>query len=140
MQKWKDLVDGKNEWRGLRYTVGQNKISLIAYYVFFYFLGEDYKSYSTTGIQVSESENATTSVPNDKQAKAWNTFVTMYCGNLQSLKSPEFFNNWNGSGLMWGGGTLNKNNVTLYQFLTENNGVYDVSKFNSERVVNIYGL
>ena len=37
IQKWVDLVDGKDDWKGLRYTIGTKKISLIAYYVFFYY-------------------------------------------------------------------------------------------------------
>lgn len=140
LQKWKDLVDGKNGWRGLKYTVGVNKISMIAYYVFFYFLGEDYKSYTTTGVQSPNVENSETVYPNSKQAKAWNTFVRMYNGDMIRGGRPTFFSNWNGEGMMWAGGTLNRNEVTLYQFLSENNEVYDITKFNFEYTVNSFGL
>ena len=43
IQKWVDLVDGVDDWKGLRYTIGTKKISLIAYYVFFYYLGTDFQ-------------------------------------------------------------------------------------------------
>jgi hypothetical protein len=52
IQKWVDLVDGKDDWKGLRYTIGTKKISLIAYYVFFCYLGMDFQTYSTTGMQI----------------------------------------------------------------------------------------
>ena len=43
LQKWIDLVDGKEDWKGLRYSIGTKKISLIAYYVFFYYLEMDFQ-------------------------------------------------------------------------------------------------
>lgn len=140
VQKWVDFVDGKEEWRGLRYTYGSNKISLISYYVFFYYLKEDWQQYNTTGIQVPRSENAETVTPNDKLCKAWNTFVKMYNGNMQPVGRPVFFTNWNGTGLMWGAGTLNKNEMSLYQFMQLNSDIYDTSKFNYEYLINPYNL
>lgn len=142
MQKWVDLVDGKDEWRGLRYTYGTNKVSLIAYYVFFYYLSEDFKIYNTTGLQVPQSENAINSTPNDKTSKAWNTFVRMYNGvNLSryGVPQPTFFTNWNGTGMMWGN-SINQNEITLYEFMSKNSNVYDTGKFTFYPVINSFGL
>lgn len=140
LQKWIDLVDGKEEWMGLRYTYGSNKISLISYYVYFYYLKDDWKQYNTTGIQVAKSENAESIQPNDNQVKAWNTFVKMYNGLINGYGRPIFFHNWNGTGLMWGTGNVNKNDVSLYDFMQKNNDVYDTSKFNFEYIINPYNL
>jgi len=139
-QKWIDLVDGavEYEWRGLRYTVGATKVSLIAYYVYFYFLGEDWKTYTTTGIQVPESANSETVVPFDKQAKAWNTFVKMYNQSYYS-NQPGFFSNWNGLGMRWLGNNQS-NEVDLYSYLQKRSDIYDVSKFKSKSIVNPNGL
>lgn len=142
LQKWVDLVDGKDEWRGLRYTYGTNKISLIAYYVFYFYLTEDFKTYNTTGIQVSQSENAISAAPNDKTAKAWNEFVRMYNGfdiGRYGTNMPTFFNNWNGTGMMWAGNNK-QNQISLYDFMTKNNDIYDTGKFTLYPVINSFGL
>ena len=85
IQKWVDLVDGKDDWKGLRYSIGSKKISLIAYYVFFYYLGMDFQTYSTTGMQIPKSENSTSNNASIKQVSVWNKFVEMYMGNRLSL-------------------------------------------------------
>lgn len=139
LQKWVDLVDGKEQWRGLRYTIGTSKISLIAYYVFFHYLGNDWKSYSTTGIQMANAENSNTSAPNDKQVAAWNKFVLMYNSDVSPVFRPTFFQNWNGTGMMWGGNPIG-NDVSLYKFLTDNNTVYDTSFFIYQHPLNPLGL
>jgi len=139
IEKWVDLVDGFEEWRGLRYTVGATKVSLIAYYVFFYYLGDDWKVYTTTGVQVPDAANSVAAVPFDKQAKAWNTFVKMYNSIHNGINSPAFFSNWNGTGMMWLGGG-NGNEVDLYSYLQKRNDIYDTSKFQYQSFVNPNGL
>lgn len=139
LQKWVDFVDGKNQWKGLRYTIGTNKISLIAYYVFFHYLGNDWKKYNTTGVQMPNAENSNTSAPNDKQAAAWNRFVQMYNSDIAPVYNPVYFHNWNGRGIMWGGNTYG-NEVSLYKFMQDNSTVYDLSFFKYEYPVNALGI
>lgn len=142
LQKWKDLVDGLEfdgkKWNGLRYTIGTKKISLIAFYVFFYYLKEDYSTYSTTGIQVAKSENAVSQLPNEKQASAWNKFVNMYNGNNLATRNYNFSSNWNGKMLRWNNGE--RNEVSLYDFLSAKSDVYDLSFFNHYGIINSMNL
>lgn len=142
LQKWKDLVDGAEfdgkKWNGLRYTIGTKKISLIAFYVFFYYLKEDYSTYSTTGIQVAKSENAVSQLPNEKQASAWNKFVNMYNGNNIANRNYNFSSNWNGKMLRWNNGE--RNEVSLYDFLSAKSDVYDLSFFNHYGIINSMNL
>lgn len=139
LQKWKDLVDGKNDWKGLRYEVSGKKYSLIAYYVYFYFLGEDATYYSGTGVQAPEAANSESVLPNPKQVKAWNMFVRMYGSNV-SYNRPTFFNNWNGTGMTWLGNNPDANSITLYDFMTKNSDVYNTSFFRAYTPLNNYGL
>jgi hypothetical protein len=138
LQKWKDLVDGVDNWRGLRYTVGTKKVSIIAFYVFFYYLKEDFSTYSTTGINVAKSENAQSQLPNEKQVSAWNSFVKMYQGDSFNRLNYSVSSNWNGTMLRWSG--QNGNAVSLYEFMFKNSDVYDTSFFINQSVINTYNL
>ena len=139
LQKWKNLVDGvtyasgTKKWNGLRYTIGTKKISLIADYVFFHYLGADYKTYNTPGIQIAKSENAINQTPNASQAKAWNRFAMRYGYNNIGHVDYGFFRNWNGQGLRWG--ALNSNEITLYRFMTDNSDDYDTSFFTPQGLI-----
>jgi len=138
LQKWKDLVDGKDDWRGLRYTIGGKKVSLIAYYVFFYYLANDYRTYTTTGMQIAKSENATTQDPSIKQVSIWNKFIKMYIGSMM-LNKVQFTDNWNGIAMSFNGINLS-NEVSLYDYLTKNKAVYDITYFQPKTVINHFGL
>lgn len=138
MQKWVDFVDGKvsDNWKGLRYTVGTTKHSLMAYYVFFYYLGEDYSRYTTTGMVMPQVANSTVLHPNDKQVKVWNQFLMQYGGYRNGNVGYSFFENWNGMGMMWNGSDNRNNEVTLYDFMQKNTDVYDNSFFTYQRPLN----
>lgn len=138
LQKWKDLVDGLEEWKGLRFTIGTKKISLIAYYVFFYYLKDDFSTYSTTGIQVPQSENAISQLPNEKQTTAWNKFVNLYNGGNIQTKNYAFSRNWNGTMLRWNNGE--RNEVSLYDFMSSKSDVYNLSFFNHHNIINSMNL
>lgn len=139
-QKWIDLVDGKDEWKGLRYKIGDYKKSLIANYVYFYWLAEYYNTVTVFGVQSPEYANSETLIPNDKQTKTWNEFLKMYGYTPVYRNSPTFFNNWNGTGLMWTGNGQNTNFTTLYDFMSKNSDVYDISKFAHYAPINPYNL
>lgn len=143
LQKWKDLVDGvvydedSKKWNGLRYTTGTKKNSLIAFYVFFYYLKSDFQTYSTTGMQIPNAENSERQIPNFKQAEAWNSFVNFWNGKKSNL-NPTICNVWNGTAMQWN--SNNDNQITLYDFLRDNSDVYDTSFFRSYSIINPFNL
>ena len=140
--KWKNLVDGTEfngkKWEGLRYSAGTQKISIIAYYVFFYYLKEDFATYSTTGIQVAQAENSTTQLPNEKQASAWNKFVNMYDGGNIQERNYSFSSNWNGLMLRWNSGQ--RNQVSLLDFIRANSDDYDTNFLSYYGLINSTNL
>ena len=85
-EKYRQLIEGEvyelndetYRWKGLRYTVGTTKKSLIADYVFFWFLKDGFQFFNTTGISESKSANANTVSPTLKLSKAWRDFFRQY--------------------------------------------------------------
>jgi hypothetical protein len=138
MQKWVDLVDGIDDWKGLRYSIGTKKISLIAYYVFFYYLGTDYQTYSTTGMQIPRAENSLYNDPSVKQTTVWNKFIEMYIGDKR-YGLPRVENNWNGDFINFSGKIIG-NQVSLYDYLMKNRDLYDTKYFTIKRRINYMGL
>jgi hypothetical protein len=138
IQKWVDLVDGKDDWKGLRYSIGSKKVSLIAYYVFFYYLGMDFQTYTTTGMQIPKAENSIRNDVSVKQVSVWNKFVAMYIGDaIYGLPSVQ--SNWNGDYINFSG-KLVGNEVSLYQFLLNNSDVYNTKYFTVKKHLNYVGL
>lgn len=140
LPKWVDLVDGKDQWRGLRYNIGTYKKSIIAYYVYFYWLMQDNVTNTVMGVQKPEAANSQYMIPNDSQAKIWNEFINMYGYNCTSSLNPTFFNNWNGTGIRWTGSNMDSNMFSLYDFMSKNSSDYDLSKFSNYQPVNPYNL
>ena len=138
IQKWVDLVDGVDDWKGLRYTIGTKKISLIAYYVFFYYLGTDFQTYSTTGMQIPRAENSLYNNPSVKQTTVWNKFIRMYIGDVR-YGLPVLENNWNGDFLNFSGKVIG-NEVSLYDYLMKNSDLYDTTYFTVKSHINYMGL
>jgi hypothetical protein len=136
--KWVDLVDGVDDWKGLRYTIGTKKISLIAYYVFFYYLGTDFQTYSTTGMQIPRAENSLYNNPSVKQTTVWNKFIRMYIGDVR-YGLPVLENNWNGDFLNFSGKVIG-NEVSLYDYLMKNRDLYDTTYFTVKTHINYMGL
>jgi hypothetical protein len=140
LQKWKDFVDGKptDNWKGIRYTIGGKKVSLIAYYIFYHYLGSDFTTYTTTGVVASASANSTMVNPTDKQVKAWNQFVSMANGYCSNGHKYTHFDNWNGHGIYFA--SIQSNELNLYDFMQKNPDDYDTSKFIRQSVINSLGL
>jgi len=138
IQKWVDLVDGVDDWKGLRYTIGTKKISLIAYYVFFYYLGTDFQTYSTTGMQIPRAENSLYNNPSVKKTTVWNKFIRMYIGDVR-YGLPVLENNWNGDFLNFSGKVIG-NEVSLYDYLMKNRDLYDTTYFTVKSHINYMGL
>lgn len=140
IQKWVDLVDGSGSWKGLRYKIGSYKKSIIAYYVYFYWLGQYSYTATVMGLQKPESANSTGIIPNDAQAKVWDKFLSQYGYTNVYRSNPYFFHNWNGTGIVWTGSNYNSNETSLYEFMSKNSDVYDLSFFSNYSPVNPYNL
>lgn len=80
--KWTDLRNGKEytnssgvltKWPGLRFTVGVSKKSLIANYVYYHYLRDNYTF--TTGSGEKKTALAVNSTPDAKLVRAWNEMI-----------------------------------------------------------------
>lgn len=129
LQKWKDLIDGKDEWRGVRYSVGTYKHSLIAYYVYYQFLLNDQVYYTTTGLQRANSENSNTVIPNSQLTRIWNQFVIMYQG---------WYNYCGCSG--WVQNDTAGNNLSMLGYMQSRPDDYGVDNFTLYELQNVWGI
>lgn len=81
-QKWLDLRDGKEyttgggvltKWPGLRFTVGTAKKSLVANYVYWFYLLDNITFTTPSGQK--KSELPVNALPDHKMIRAWNEMV-----------------------------------------------------------------
>jgi len=88
-QKWKDFVNGKEYtingdsflWKGLRYTDGAIKKSLIAEYVYCKFLEKYSVNFGGIGMQTEEAKNASRQSAIPTLVTIWNIFIEKYQGD-----------------------------------------------------------
>ena len=141
LQKWKDLVDGKDKWLGLRFTIGTNKVSVIAYLVYYNYLKSKRMNFGTTGLERVTPENSVAINPTEELVDKWNKFVCMYQGgyNYQYYNwwNPIFFE-WNGYPYGYANHTDNK--YSMYQFLNDNTDTYDNTFFRFYETKNRFGI
>jgi hypothetical protein len=97
-QIYKDIRDGKEytnragistKWRGLIYTVGSAKKSLIANYVYWHWMQNEVSSTTGTGEKVAANQNAVNVSPAGKMVEAWNEMVTMIWDLIEFLLTKE---------------------------------------------------
>lgn len=102
--KWTDIRDGKEytnraglltKWRGLKYTVGSSKSSLIAAYVYWHWMQNEATTTTGTGEKKANAQNADNASPAQKMVWAWNWMVDQIeelCEFLLSNETdyPEF--------------------------------------------------
>lgn len=139
-QKWKDLLNGKDEWKGLRWQLSvNNKQSLIAYAVYCEVLKNQRQFFTTTGVVVPDSANAVTVNPTEEYVTMWNTFVSMYQGNCEH----KYLNFWNPIFFEWNGYPYYEGKddfMSLKQFLASAPDDYDSSFFKLYPIKNSLGL
>jgi hypothetical protein len=144
-QKWKDLVNGKTydgkKWNGLLYTMGGVKKSLLANYVFYFYMSEDTTSY--TGIGVAKQQGKNTQIVSNvpRLVKAWNTFLEGYQGfsdgrlpkvqYRDGLTYVDFLNN---------GTQVDTGERSLLRFLSDHSDVYENVSRQTYPMANRYGL
>lgn len=104
--KWISLRDGKEytnrqgyltKWKGLKFTLGTSKKSLIANYVYCEWMSQNATASTGTGEKVPNNQNAENSTPAQKIVTAWNEMVKWNLELFEYLLSnqtdyPEFLN------------------------------------------------
>lgn len=130
-QKWKDLLNGKQyvngnieyNWRGLIYERAGRPMSLIAYYVYYWYVKDGVTHTSNLGVVKPEAKNARPADPTHKLTDAWRKFHAMYGGYdgfrnyfrgyVKGVWYEDYFT-----------GTNNTRDVSLYEFLSHNQDAY----------------
>lgn len=114
--KYQDILDGKTytknicgkdvevRWNGL---ANSSKESLIAYYTYYYWMEDKAQDNSQTGVVGNTNENSKAITPNFKMVRAWNKYVKLYQGEINSTQrslaqfiydmneeTPDTYENW----------------------------------------------
>lgn len=125
-QKWLDFVNGCNytkddkvyTWKGLQYSEGIIPKSLLANYVFVFWLEDNVSTVLGTGEVRAEAHNAMSVNSTQRLVRSWNKFVEMYqgsqCsnnGNFYFVDGVPFIDYYN---------VQNSNYVTMVTFLKDN--------------------
>lgn len=80
-QRWKDFVNGKDNYKGLIFNSGLFKESCLIPLVYSYWLEDNVTKVAEVGEVNIKSINAVSVVSTKRIVNAWNTFVNMYQGN-----------------------------------------------------------
>lgn len=124
--KWDNFVNGAEyivEYGSETYTVKWNglvnteKVSLIAYYIYYQFIRDNVTDTTIIGEVLSQSENSTRVTPADKMVSAYNSFVSLY----GTLNDGEF-------------------HPSSYRYLYENESDYDKWLFTEVKPINTFGV
>lgn len=143
-QKWIDLVNGveytKNDinliWNGLIYSKGTYKGSLLADYVYYYWL-ETQASYMTgVGDAKGQPKGAVLVNPTQRLINTWNEFVKQYQSDLYGNWHLRFPIYWAWDDRCVRGG----NEVSLIQFLSDHEEIYPNANRKFFEVKNQLGL
>lgn len=148
IQRWVDLVDGKEytnkagdlvKWEGLRYTLGTFKYSLIADYIFSVFLNDTSRTFAGNGMVKEKANTAETFSSIPRIAEAYNGFVAKYQGDAfgeypvvrqtPGLISIDYSNRM-----------FDSLEVSMYQFLAENEDDYSDVVFRFYQLTNSFGI
>ncbi|MGB0896887.1 MAG: hypothetical protein ACPGRW_06165 [Flavobacteriaceae bacterium] len=87
-QKWKDLVNGKSytlsgtayKWKGLLFTEGAFKGSILAQYTYYHWHLDQLSRMSRMGEVKGSAVNAQAVNSTSKSVKVWNQYIEMYQG------------------------------------------------------------
>lgn len=145
-QKWIDLINGKEytkngvtlKWTGLIYTKGTFKGSLLADYVYYFWLTENASYMTGVGDAKGNPKGATLVNPTQRVVNTWNDFVWKYQRDV--LGNCDFRHvNYN---FFWYSDCdiLSNPEVSLIQFLQDNDTVYPNPNRKFFKVQNQLGL
>ena len=98
-QKWLDLVNGKTytkdgktfTWKGLIYTEGIYKGSLLVPFVYYQFLKENVSLLTGTGEKVLDASNAIGVNSTQRMVMSWNDFVNKYQGQCFNYSVNRYY-------------------------------------------------
>ena len=146
-QKWLDLVNGKTytkdgktfTWKGLIYTEGIYKGSLLVPFVYYHFLKENVSLLTGTGEKVLDASNAIGVNSTQRMVMSWNDFVNQYQG--QSLFSHHVNRYYHDGVLVEDYFTGNDSEqVNLIQYLEDNQADYIDAHKRLYKIQNQLGL
>lgn len=132
-QRWKDFVNGVEytkdgklvKWKGLIWTEGTFKGSLLADYVYCKYLEEMAQSFlSGVGEVKAAAKNAPSVNSTQRFVKIWNRFVTAYQGVYEdSGYTPAFYYHQGVPVIDWQDAQYDEQ-ITLLQYLRDHETVY----------------
>ena len=127
-QKWIDLINGKEytkdgklyKWKGLKYTDGIYKHSILAKYVFFNWYKENVTITTQTGEKIVNAQNSISVNSNQKLVSVWNSFINEY--QNRTTFAPKVYQSRNNVIVDW----FDSDNqfVTLTEFILDNETDY----------------
>ena len=125
-QKYKDLINGVDKWRGLRYEVQGVKYSQIAYYVYCQWVYENQTQLTDIGNTIDNAEKANV-------VNSWNKFNDAW-REMHLLREPEHFYSVQNYYFR------NKQDIyTLYDYISESSA-WVTNDFISYENTNSFGL
>jgi hypothetical protein len=148
-EKWRNLVEGctytiddvEYRWKGLQFTEGSFKGSLMAYFVYSYWYAAQVSYVSGVGDVQASAKNAPHVNPNQRYVNAWNKFIEMYQGNCQRGYGYTPTILYNGIPFTdYFGGQSENGNVSLIKFLQDNESDYDNCPLRTFEIKNQLGL
>ncbi|MCK4824575.1 hypothetical protein KA005_52975, partial [bacterium] len=94
-----------------------NKISLIAYYIYYHYMRDFVTSTTNTGEVLSNNENANKVTPADKMSNAWSRYLELYGKITDGSFEPS-----------------------AYRYLVENESDFDLWLFKAKRSINSFDI
>ncbi len=129
--KWRNYVDGTTytkdgktyTWQGLKYTEGSFKTSIIAYYVYYFWVENQISLLTPIGLKMVDAKNASGVNPTQLMVSVWNEFLRQYQNDVFENR-PNFYY-INGVPITdWMGQERSDNYVSLLTFLEDNKTDY----------------
>lgn len=134
-QKWRYLVNGKDQWKGLKFEEGTYKGSILAKYVFYFWLKDAVSLLTGTGEKTITATDALAVNSTQRLTNVWNDFVVDNQGLFIPCKwyygYTDYYYNWNCG---------NDLNYSLIRFLSDNSEDYPGANKKVYEIKNQLGL
>lgn len=130
-QKWKDLVNGKDNYDGL--------VDLLTNYVFYFFANKDDVHYSGVGGVKENPKGAKTTSLRGKSIDAWRNFYELTVGEEVTGVVPTMIERNVGTGIVWTEVGVN-GYKPLYTYLAENEDLFPNAVCGMIKNKNIFGI
>ena len=134
-QKWLDLVNGVDDWKGLAFTEGTYKGSILAKYVYYYWLKDAVSNVTGTGEKVITATDALAVNPTQRLTNIWNDFIEDNQGrfhlNTYSYGYEYYYLNYS---------PCNDVNYSLIRFLSDKSEDYSDANKKVYEIKNQLGL